>query len=90
LQTDGVATFLTLESLPSFKSYFDPLSIAQWTYRADTETFWTFDNPDTVALKMLYLRLRVPGGLGGAYFWAFKDDDANGTLTKQMAKGLGR
>lgn len=90
LQTDGVATFLTLESLPSFKSYFDPLSIAQWTYRADTETFWTFDNPDTVALKMLYLRLRVPGGLGGAYFWAFKDDDVNGTLTKQMAKGLGR
>jgi len=90
LQTDGVATFLTLESLPGFKPYFDFLSLAQWTYRVDTQTFWTFDNPDTVALKMQYVRLRVPGGLGGAYFWAFKDDDANGTLAKQMAEGLGR
>ena len=39
---------------------------------------------------MLYVRLRVAGGLGGAYFWAFKDDDANGTLAKQMAERLGR
>ena len=90
MQTDGVATFLTLESLPGFTSFFDSLSIAQRTYRADTQTFWTFDNPDTVALKMLYVRRRVPGGLGGAFFWAFKDDDANGTLAKQMAQGLGR
>lgn len=32
---------------------------------------------------------RVPGGLGGAYVWALKDDDANGTLIKTMADFLG-
>lgn len=90
LQTDGVATYMTLAGLTGFNNYFDFRSLAQWTYNRETQTFWTFDNPSTVALKMLYVQARVPGGLGGAYFWAFKDDDANGTLTKQMAAGLGR
>jgi chitinase len=39
---------------------------------------------------MLYVDLKVPGGLGGAYVWALKDDDANGSLVKTMALGLGR
>jgi chitinase len=64
--------------------------MAQWTYNPATQTFWTFDDPSTVAVKMVYVQVRVRGGLGGAYFWAFKDDDANGTLAKQMAAGLGR
>ena len=39
---------------------------------------------------MFYVQNRVPGGLGGAFFfWALKDDDAKGSLTKMMAKGLG-
>jgi chitinase len=41
-------------------------------------------------MKMLYIDLKVPGGLGGAYVWALKDDDANGTMVKTMAEGLGR
>jgi chitinase len=28
--------------------------------------------------------------LGGAYVWALKDDDANGTMVKTLAAGLGR
>jgi chitinase len=28
-------------------------------------------------------------GLGGADVWAVKDDDANGTMVKTMANGLG-
>jgi chitinase len=39
---------------------------------------------------MVYVQARVPGGLGGAYVWAVKDDDANGTVMKTMAVGLGR
>ena len=39
-------------------------------------------------LKMLYIDLKVPGGLGGAYVWAVKDDDANGTMVKTMSKVL--
>jgi chitinase len=38
---------------------------------------------------MQYVNFKVPGGLGGAYVWALKDDDANGTVVKTMAKGLG-
>jgi chitinase len=90
LETDGLATYGTLKSLTGFTTYFDPISVAQWIYDPATQTFWTFDNIKTANLKMSYVQTRVPGGLGGAFFWAFKDDDANGTLAKTMAKGLGR
>jgi len=90
LQTDGLATYMTLAGLTGFNRYFDFLSMAQWTYNPATQTFWTFDDPSTVAIKMFYVQVRVRGGLGGAYFWAFKDDDADGTLAKHMAAGLGR
>ena len=36
---------------------------------------------------MDYLKLRS-GGLGGAFEWAIKDDDANATLLKIMEKNL--
>jgi chitinase len=39
---------------------------------------------------MTYINTKVPKGLGGAYVWALKDDDANGTMVKTMAAGLGR
>jgi chitinase len=39
---------------------------------------------------MLYVQSKVPNGLGGAYVWALKDDDANGTMVKTMANVLGR
>ena len=90
LETDGVATYGTLKSLTGFTTYFDPISVAQWIYDPSSQTLWTFDNIKTANLKMAYVQTRVPGGLGGAFFWAFKDDDANGTLVKTMAKGLGR
>jgi GH18 family chitinase len=53
-------------------------------------TFYTYDDPATAFLKMIYINLKVPGGLGGAYVWAVKDDDVNGTIVKTMAAGLGR
>jgi chitinase len=38
-------------------------------------------------LKTIYINR---GGLGGAFVWAVKDDDVNGTLVKIMADGLHR
>ncbi|HTD25304.1 MAG TPA: glycoside hydrolase family 18 protein [Terriglobales bacterium] len=90
LATNGVATFATLQAQPGFQGFFDTHRLAHWTYNATTQTFWTFDDPLTLQLKMLYVNRRVRRGLGGAFFWAFKDDDANGTLVKTMAAGLGR
>jgi chitinase len=91
LLTPGTATYASLANLAShgYKTWFDASRIAVSLYDPSTETFYTYDNPDTAFLKMLYVDIKVPGGLGGAYVWALKDDDANGTLVKTMAKGLG-
>ncbi len=92
LLTPGLATYGTLVNLESngYSLYYDPLRVAISLYDAGPGTFYTFDNPTTAFLKMLYVDFKVPGGLGGAYVWAVKDDDANGTMVKTMAEGLGQ
>jgi chitinase len=87
LQTPGVETYLTLSSATSngYKSYFDGKRIAVSLYNDATQTFWSYDDPKTVQLKTIYINGR---GLGGAFVWAVKDDDANATLIKAMANGL--
>ena len=88
LQTPGEITYRTLTGLTGYKRYFDSRRIAVWIYDPNTQTFWTYDDPVTVWFKTAYVRTRVPGGLGGAFVWALKDDDANGTIVKTMAAGL--
>ncbi|MFY9790779.1 MAG: glycoside hydrolase family 18 protein [Candidatus Sulfotelmatobacter sp.] len=90
LETNGVATYLTLASLTGFEHHYDPRRVAQWAYDPSTLTFWTYDDPSIAWAKALYVDIRVPGGLGGAFIWAFKDDDTNGTMVKTLARGLGR
>jgi chitinase len=92
LLTPGLATYSTLSNLTAngYSNYFDPRRIAVSLYDPTAGTFYTYDDPDTAFLKMLYINLKVPGGLGGAYVWALKDDDAKGTMVKTMATGLGR
>jgi chitinase len=90
LLTPGTATYSTLATLTAngYSNYFDPRRIAVSLYDPSSETFYTYDNPTTAFLKMLYIEAKVPGGLGGAYVWALKDDDANGTVVKTMADVL--
>ncbi|HEY2548704.1 MAG TPA: glycoside hydrolase family 18 protein [Candidatus Acidoferrum sp.] len=88
LQTPGVITYLTATGLTGFTRHFDYQRVAVWLYDPSTETFWSYDDPVTVWLKMGYVQARVPGGLGGAFVWALKDDDANGSIVKTMAAGL--
>jgi chitinase len=90
LLTPGTATYATLANLRAngYTSTFDARRIAVSLYGAGPETFYTYDDPDTALLKMLYIDAKVPGGLGGAYVWALKDDDANGTMVKTMATVL--
>ena len=92
LLTPGNATYATLSTLTKngYQSYFDLSRIATWLYNPTTGTFYTYDDPDTAFLKAAYIDLRVPGGLGGAFVWALKDDDAKGTMVKTLALGLGR
>jgi chitinase len=92
LLTPGLLTYSTLSTLTAngYNNYFDPLRVAVSLYDPTSETFYTYDDPATAFLKMLYIETKVPGGLGGAYVWAVKDDDANGTMVKTMATALGR
>lgn len=92
LLTPGLATYSTLANLTAngYSVYFDPFRTAVSLYDPSLGTFYTYDNPTTAFLKMLYVDLKVPGGLGGAYVWALKDDDANGDMVKTMASALGR
>ena len=89
LLTPGLATYSTLSTLTSngYSRYFDPRRIAVSLYDPSAGTFYTYDDPGTALLKMFYVDIK---GLGGAYVWAVKDDDANGTMVKTMAKALGR
>ena len=92
LLTPGVATYSTLANLTAngYRNYFDPIRVAAWLYDPDSGTFFTYDTPATAFVKTLFIQTRVPGGLGGAFVWAVKDDDANGTMVKVLARGLGR
>src|SRR5580692_825344 len=92
LLTPGTASYATLATLTSngYSRYFDAQRGAAWLYNPNTETFYTYDDPFTAVLKMIYINVKVRGGLGGAYVWAVKDDDAKGTMVKTMALWLGR
>jgi len=92
LLTPGLLTYSTLSTLTSngYSNYFDQQRGAVSLYDPTSGTFYTYDDPSTASLKMTYINTKVPKGLGGAYVWALKDDDANGTMVKTMAAGLGR
>ena len=72
LATPGVATYLTISNLTGYTRHFDYKRIAVWKYDPSSGTFWTYDDPTTVWLKMGYVNFRAPGGLGGAYVWPSK------------------
>jgi chitinase len=91
LLTPGLLTYSTLSTLTSngYRNYFDPRRVAVSLFDSTSGTFYTYDDPFSVFLKTIYINLKVPGGLGGAYVWALKDDGANGTMVKTLAAGLG-
>jgi chitinase len=92
LATPGLATYATLANAKAngYTWTFDARRIAVSLYDASSQTFYSYDDPFSAFLKMLHVESKVPGGLGGAYVWALKDDDANGTMVKTMANVLER
>ena len=87
LLTPGLATYSTLANLAAngYVQYFDPVRIAEQLYDPTLGTFYTYDDRVTAAEKMAYINTL---GLGGAYVWALKDDDASGHVVKTMAAAL--
>jgi chitinase len=86
--TAGFLTYSTIENLTNkngYTSWYDSVRVGATLYNPATGTFYSYDNPATVAAKTAYIKKNK---LGGTYVWALNDDDPNGSLTKTIAEGL--
>ncbi len=71
----GVEDYKVLATTPG-KRYHDLINGAHWLYV--DEQWWSYDDPLTVARKMVYVRVNR---LGGAMVWSLDADDSRGALT---------
>ncbi len=69
--------------LPNFTLYRDPHSETPWLY--DGKTFWTFDDPVSIRVKLDYARQHK---LGGAMVWELSNDSVDAVLLKTIATEL--
>jgi chitinase len=88
LLTPGNLTYSTIENLINkhgYTAWFDAERKEATLYNPATETFYTYDDPASVAEKMVYIRKH---NLGGAYVWVLGQDDIDGSLTRAIATGV--
>jgi chitinase len=78
----GIEDYKVLKNL-GWPSYIDTQARASWIYNGST--FWSYDSPALITEKMSYIKAQ---NLGGAFFWEFSGDDAQGTLTTTISNGL--
>src|SRR6202789_3242085 len=82
LLTAGFLTYSTIENLTNkngYTAWYDSARVGATLYNPAIGTFYSYDDPTSVAAKVAYIKKNK---LGGAYVWALNDDDANGSLTK--------
>ncbi|MGW1271000.1 glycosyl hydrolase family 18 protein [Streptomyces sp. NPDC002491] len=60
-------------------------TVAGTAYAKCGGNWWSYDTPATIAGKMAWARSQ---GLGGAFFWEFSGDTANGELVSAINSGL--
>ncbi|WP_435839056.1 glycosyl hydrolase family 18 protein [Streptodolium elevatio] len=60
-------------------------TIAGTAYAHCGSNWWSYDTPATIATKMAYAKNQ---GLGGAFFWEFSGDTANGELLTAINNAL--
>ncbi len=60
-------------------------TIAGTAYAHCGNNWWSYDTPATIGTKMTWAKNQ---GLGGAFFWEFSGDTANGELVTAMDSGL--
>jgi chitinase len=63
--------------------YRDPVSRAPWLF--DGDTFWTYEDPVSVAYKADFARDQ---GLGGLMIWELGEDDGSATLLRSAHRAL--
>ncbi|WP_335935621.1 glycoside hydrolase family 18 chitinase [Streptomyces sp. PTD5-9] len=60
-------------------------TIAGTAYARCGSNWWSYDTPATISSKMTWAKNQ---GLGGAFFWEFSGDTANGELVGAISNGL--
>lgn len=78
----GIEDYKVLKNLPG-TIYTDANAQATWKYNGTT--FWSYDTPALIGQKMQYVKAQ---NLGGAFFWEFSGDDAQGSLVTAVSDGL--
>src|SRR5579864_7605137 len=72
-----------VQIMPNFHQFREPLTQEPWLFNGNT--FWTFDDPTSITLKMNYVKSR---GLAGAMIWNLGQDTPSGTLIQSVNQGL--
>ncbi|MCH0538121.1 cellulose binding domain-containing protein [Streptomyces sp. MUM 203J] len=60
-------------------------TVAGTAYAHCGTNWWSYDTPETIRAKMAWAKRQ---GLGGAFFWEFSGDTANGELVSAIHTGL--
>ena len=66
-----------------FTRYWDNQAKVAWLY--DGQTFWTFDDAQTMCHKTAYVQIK---DFAGVMFWELSGDDSDGTLISALHDGL--
>lgn len=88
LLTPGFVTYATIQNLVDkngFVYWYDSARVEATVYNPFTGSFYSYDDPKSVAAKTAYIKKHK---LGGVYVWALNHDDAEGALTKAVLNGL--
>jgi chitinase len=78
----GIEDYKVLKT-KSGSHYTDATARAHWLLSGNQ--FWSYDDPALVFEKMQYVKNQ---SLGGAFFWEFSGDDAQGSLAQAIRDGL--
>jgi chitinase len=78
----GINDYKELEGR-SGQRFRDTQTGAFWLY--DGNEWWSYDDPELLRQKMVYIRQR---GLGGAMMWSLDGDNAQGSLIRAIDAGL--
>ncbi len=82
---DGYANFHILKEFTEngYTRFWHEGAHSPWLFNG--ETFWAYEDEQSIVNKMRYVRLH---GLAGAMFWSLDGDDENATLVKTISDNL--
>ena len=67
-------------------THFDLLAGEPYKYDKASQTFYTYEDPMSLALKGAYIRA---AGLRGTFVWSLDGDTSTGALTAALGRSLG-